>query len=108
MYGSIGYEIGYGIDMTDTRNQQRQFKVMSNNDMDVETNGTRRMVIKRKTPDDLPIDLAFYMTSNCHSFCYLLCLVMMIFFYKKKLIINDNNLKILQDLKYRFKNISSG
>ncbi|ETN99633.1 hypothetical protein RFI_37837, partial [Reticulomyxa filosa] len=35
-----------------TRNKQRQSKMTSNNDMDVDTNGTRRIAIKRKTPDD--------------------------------------------------------
>ncbi|ETO02828.1 hypothetical protein RFI_34585 [Reticulomyxa filosa] len=50
-YG-VGNGIGYGIDMTDTKNKQRQSKITSNKDMDVDTNGIRRIAIKRKTPDD--------------------------------------------------------
>ncbi|ETO10604.1 hypothetical protein RFI_26774 [Reticulomyxa filosa] len=41
-----------GIDIPDTRNKQRQSKMTSNNDMDVDTSGTRRIAIKRKTPND--------------------------------------------------------
>ncbi|ETO02623.1 hypothetical protein RFI_34795, partial [Reticulomyxa filosa] len=47
MYGGIGSAygvgngIGYGIDMHDTKNKQA--KMTSNNDMDVDTSGTRRI-----------------------------------------------------------------
>ncbi|ETO00751.1 hypothetical protein RFI_36689, partial [Reticulomyxa filosa] len=54
MHGGIGngYGVGYGIDMHDNINKQRQSKMTSNNDMDVDTNGTRRIAIKLKTPND--------------------------------------------------------
>ncbi|ETO06863.1 hypothetical protein RFI_30526 [Reticulomyxa filosa] len=47
----IGNGIGYSIDMPDTRNKQ-QSKMTLNNDMDVDINGTKRIAIKRKMPDD--------------------------------------------------------
>ncbi|ETO35085.1 hypothetical protein RFI_01989, partial [Reticulomyxa filosa] len=55
IHGGIGngYRVGrYGIDITDPRNHQQQFKMTSNNDMDVDTNCTRRTATKRKKPDN--------------------------------------------------------